>query len=187
MFDFSSVAEVRLSQGKHASPQEGMCLMEVVAWFAGEPHSDRPDCVCPVLATFGIGINDAMDDRSRDRLLKPLVGLFVGTRGTLRDQARRANFLSSFCRGISWEECVADDRDERLTPEQVRQAEEALLNAAGEDAALTAQLCVQLAGWDHAVTGIKEAILLGPNELAFPEPVARERHESLRSLVAAGS
>ena len=41
-----------LSSGSHESPSEGHCLLEVVSMFAGEPFSDRPRCVCPVLAAF---------------------------------------------------------------------------------------------------------------------------------------
>lgn len=29
------------------------CLLEAVAYVAGEPLSDSPPCVCPVLASFG--------------------------------------------------------------------------------------------------------------------------------------
>ncbi|NDJ13577.1 MAG: hypothetical protein EBY17_20675 [Acidobacteriia bacterium] len=36
-----------------------MCLLEAVAFMAGEPHSDCPMCVCPILASFARTLNDS--------------------------------------------------------------------------------------------------------------------------------
>jgi hypothetical protein len=46
-----------------------MCAMEAVAYYAGEPHTDHPKCVCPVLGAFLRALNDMLDDRERQRLL----------------------------------------------------------------------------------------------------------------------
>jgi len=43
---------VRLSRGKHSSPDRGACVMELASMLAGEPFSDRLDCVCPVLGSL---------------------------------------------------------------------------------------------------------------------------------------
>ena len=94
MFDFMNVTEVRLAEGHHESAAAGMCFMEMVAWFAGEKHSDRPACACPVLGRYGIELNDTMPDAMRDRLLKPLVPMIAGTRGTSADELARARFLT---------------------------------------------------------------------------------------------
>lgn len=59
-----------------------MCAMEMVAWLAGEPHSDEPSCSCPVIAAFTRACNDALDDEARNRWLRPLVPLLVNTRAT---------------------------------------------------------------------------------------------------------
>ena len=72
----------RLRRGSHPRRDDGMCAMEMVAWLAGEPHSDEPSCACPVIAAFTRACNDAMDDVARDRCLRPLVPLLVNTRGT---------------------------------------------------------------------------------------------------------
>lgn len=40
-----------LHAGRH-SPGDEMCVMEAVAYIAGEPWSDHPECACPVIATF---------------------------------------------------------------------------------------------------------------------------------------
>jgi hypothetical protein len=80
MFDFNSIQEISLSIGSHSTRDEGLCFMEMVSWFAGEEHSDQPACACPVLTGYGIGLNDRMPDDVRNKLLKPLIPLMVGTR-----------------------------------------------------------------------------------------------------------
>ena len=62
------LATIRLGKGAHGSPQEGVCLMEAVAWFADETHSDKPDCVSAILGAFGRTFNDALPDDQRQRL-----------------------------------------------------------------------------------------------------------------------
>ncbi len=42
----------RYTAGKHNGPDDGMCLVEAAAWVAGEPFSDHPVCVDPVIAAF---------------------------------------------------------------------------------------------------------------------------------------
>ncbi len=79
-----------LKGGAHRSPDAGMCLLEAVAYIAGETHSDHPDCVCPVLAAFGRAWNDLLDDEARNRILKPFLPRLVGTRSTPEVQDARA-------------------------------------------------------------------------------------------------
>ena len=63
--------------------------MEMVAWLAGEPHTDEPLCACPVISSLVRAMNDALpDDRARTQLLRPLVPTFVNTRGTAADERR---------------------------------------------------------------------------------------------------
>ena len=59
---------VRLSQGKHRDPDHGACVMELASMLAGEPFSDRPRCVDPVIAAFLRTYNDGIDDRRRQDL-----------------------------------------------------------------------------------------------------------------------
>jgi hypothetical protein len=59
---------IRLSKGKHASPGEGACVMELASMLAGEPFSDRPATVCPVIAGFMRAYNDRVDDERRQDL-----------------------------------------------------------------------------------------------------------------------
>ena len=79
-----------LRHGAHPSREDGMCAMEMVAWLAGERHSDEPECSCPVIASFVRAVNDGLpSDDTRDQLLRPLVPRFVNTRGSAADQRRR--------------------------------------------------------------------------------------------------
>ena len=76
---------IRLTAGRHNGPGDGLCLMEAVALFVGERHSDWPTCVCPVLIEFGRALNDAIPDEWRTKLLLPLVPTLVGTRDPQSD------------------------------------------------------------------------------------------------------
>ena len=74
------LAGITLKLGIHADREAGMCAMEAAAYLAGEPHTDHPVCACPVLTAFMLSFNDGMaDDADRDRWLKPLVPLMVGS------------------------------------------------------------------------------------------------------------
>lgn len=59
---------VRLSRGKHGSPLEGACVMELASMLAGEPFSDRPRSVCPAIGAFMRIYNDRLDDERRQDL-----------------------------------------------------------------------------------------------------------------------
>jgi hypothetical protein len=82
-----------LKSGGHSAPSEqtsvpDACVMEAVAYVAGERWSDHPQCASPVLTSFLIGLNDrwSHDDR---QLLKPFIPRLVGTRTTSADEETR--------------------------------------------------------------------------------------------------
>src|SRR5690625_4336828 len=81
-----------LGRGSHASREDGVCLMEVVAWLAGEPHTDSPACTHPALATYGRELNDALGDNIRQRL-RPLAPRLVGTAG-IEDLEQRVGLIA---------------------------------------------------------------------------------------------
>jgi hypothetical protein len=83
---------IRLARGSHSKREQGVCLMEAVAWFAGEKHSDHPKCVDPALAAYGRALNDHLRDDDR-QLLKPLIPRLVGTVGSYALMQRRAYLL----------------------------------------------------------------------------------------------
>jgi hypothetical protein len=66
-----------LARGRHRDPRAGRCLLELVSVLAGEPWSDHPRCVHPVLASVARRANDACSDAGRDALIAlalPLIG-----------------------------------------------------------------------------------------------------------------
>jgi hypothetical protein len=83
------IDQVPLRAGAHPSRDDGVCAMEMVAWIAGEPHSDEPSCACPVIGAVVRACNDAMSDDARNRYLRPLVPTLVGTRATAAVERER--------------------------------------------------------------------------------------------------
>lgn len=49
-----------LTRGSHPSHDPDCCLLEAVSLRAGEPKSDKPESVLPVLARLGVAANDRM-------------------------------------------------------------------------------------------------------------------------------
>jgi len=85
--DQSKLDALQLTRGTHGDPEGGLCLMEAVAYLTGEPHSDRLECVSPVLGSWGRAINDAMPDARRQEL-KVFIPDMVGTADDGKDEAR---------------------------------------------------------------------------------------------------
>lgn len=83
------IDKIPLRHGSHRTRDDGMCAMEMVAWLAGEAHSDEPACACPVLAALMRASNDLMSDRQRDALLRPLVPMLVNSRRAAAAEAAR--------------------------------------------------------------------------------------------------
>src|ERR1043166_1619689 len=82
---------ITLRSGAHHDREEGGCAMEAAAWMGGEPHSDKPKCVCPVIGAFMRSWNDGLrTDEDRNRILKPLLPLTIGTRATQEVEKRRS-------------------------------------------------------------------------------------------------
>jgi len=80
-----------LERFNHKTREEGMCAMEAAAWLAGEPHSDEPKCVCPIISAFMMSWNDSISDRyERTRLLVPLIPMVLNTRSTPEVERARA-------------------------------------------------------------------------------------------------
>jgi hypothetical protein len=80
---------VTLGRGKHSSPRSGACVMELASMLAGEEFTDRPASVCPIVAAFLRGYNDAIDDHRRQDLYR-FAAAAVGTRGSAELARRRA-------------------------------------------------------------------------------------------------
>ena len=68
-----------------------VCLLELVAFMAGEDWSDHPDCASTVIGTYGRVWHDQLSiDEDRTRLLAPLAPLMIGTRTSDADEEIRA-------------------------------------------------------------------------------------------------
>ena len=80
---------LELKAGGHAPGSGEMCVMEAVAFVAGESWSDHPACASKVIGAFMRSWNDSLDDTGR-QLLKPYVTRLVGTAGDDALEARRA-------------------------------------------------------------------------------------------------
>ena len=68
----------QLESGSHKEGSGSMCAMEMVAYMERLPHSDAPECTCPVLASYVRTLNDNMNDEQRQKLL-PILPMLVGT------------------------------------------------------------------------------------------------------------
>lgn len=94
---------VRLSKGRHSSPDHGACVMELASMLAGESFTDHPRSVSPVIATFLRSYNDIVDDERRQDLYRYAADV-VGTAGDERAEHLRAERL------IDWAEAMEATR-----------------------------------------------------------------------------
>ena len=88
---------VKLMRGQHASPDDGVCVMELASMLADEPFSDHPQSVCPVIGAFLRAYNDRLDDARRQDLYA-YAAKAVGTRGTLEVERRRVQMCREWVR-----------------------------------------------------------------------------------------
>jgi hypothetical protein len=83
---------VRLERGSHCGPESGVCVMELSSMLAGEPFTDRPASVCPVIAQLLRTYNDGVD-AGRRQALYACAALVVGSRADADVERRRAERL----------------------------------------------------------------------------------------------
>jgi hypothetical protein len=90
-----SSSSVRLEPGRHRSPGEGVCVVELASMVAGEKFTDRPKCVCPVIGSFLRCWNDHAGYADRQRL-QPYASRVVGTGGYRRISRIRRDVCLSY-------------------------------------------------------------------------------------------
>src|SRR5688572_28204125 len=78
----------KLEAGRHRSADDGVCIVELASILAGEDFSDRPRCVCEVLAAFLRNWNDRAGYADRQRLL-PYADRLIRTAGDPAATSRR--------------------------------------------------------------------------------------------------
>jgi hypothetical protein len=81
------IESLKLRKGAHDTREMGLCVMEAVAWVAGEEHTDMPKCASPVISKFCQALNDRGDDAVRERL-KSYIPKIIGTVSPDLDEKR---------------------------------------------------------------------------------------------------
>jgi hypothetical protein len=80
---------VTLARGRHRSPRDGVCVMELASMLAGEAFTDQPLSVSPTVAAFLRAYNDAATEEQRQRLYR-YAAESLGTRHGRSLERRRA-------------------------------------------------------------------------------------------------
>jgi hypothetical protein len=86
---------IKLSSGKHSTPHEGACVMELASMLAGEPFGDHPASVCPVIGSLLRAYNDSVDDAARQDLYD-YAAKVVGSRAGAEIQRLRAERVAAW-------------------------------------------------------------------------------------------
>lgn len=94
---------VSLSKGGHASPDDGVCVMELASMLSGETFSAHPRCVSWPIASFLRTYNDVLDDARRQDLYA-YAAKVVGTAGCPEHEAARSRRL------VEWADARWDKR-----------------------------------------------------------------------------
>lgn len=95
----------RLAAGRHATPEQGACVMELASMLAGEPFSDHPRAGCDVVGAFLRTYNDRVDDDRRQDLYE-YAAKVVGSRAGRRVRRERGALLRAW----------AHERGSRISP-----------------------------------------------------------------------
>lgn len=86
---------IKLTPGKHYSPDDGACVMELASMLAGESFNDHPASVCPVIASLLRSYNDAADDKARQNLYG-YAAKVVASRGSAEVERRRGEYVAAW-------------------------------------------------------------------------------------------
>jgi hypothetical protein len=159
---------LKLGRGSHDPPSNGLvnaCVMEAVAYVAGEPFSAHPECASPVITSFLVSWNDAMNDVDR-QMLKPYIVRLVGTRTGKRHEEQRAwmftDWLARECApawmrlaGLTGQAELLESLAPLRSAASARKAQP-VLDAARKDSA-AAWAAARAAAWDAAWAAARDA------------------------------
>ena len=84
---YDQFKKLRLRKGAGGSYENGLCVMEAVAWMNDEAATDHPECACPVIANFAIRLNDSLNNENRQQLTSLIIPI-TGTKSDEHKQAR---------------------------------------------------------------------------------------------------
>lgn len=79
---------IQLDTGAHDANSGRMCLLEAASYIAGEPFSDHPQCVDPIIGAYGRRLNDLLPTEMRQELKQFLPGM-LKTADDGKSDARR--------------------------------------------------------------------------------------------------
>ena len=71
--------DIDLKRSCHKTRAEGVCFMEAVAWYGGEIHTYKPACTDLFVASYAITLNDAIPDKYRNDILRPMIAKIAGS------------------------------------------------------------------------------------------------------------
>ena len=169
---------IKLAGGGHNDRSAGeLCTMEAVAWLAGEPHSAKPQCACPVIGAFIRTWQDKLADDMLEELCRDMVPQLVNSRVGDDATDRRAVLVADWCQRVVlplWCDLVpslaADAAALRALPEActVEQLAEPIrvaivdlakqnAAAAGDAAGDAAWFAARDAAWDAAGAAARDA------------------------------
>ncbi len=104
---------IKLSRGRHSSPEHGACVMELASMLAGEGFTDHPRSVSRPIASFMRGYNDLLDDRRRADLYRYAAQTVGTARSPAVEDARVARLLA-------WADDLWQRRSSRSLIERLR-------------------------------------------------------------------
>lgn len=166
-----------LAAGDH-NPGDEMCVMEAVAFIAGEEWSDRPECASPVIGAFMRTWNDALDDDHRQDL-KRYIPRLVGSKGTAEQEDLRGWMALDWLVRVhtpAWLRLAGlDEHADRLAgfaeirPDTVRRVKPALDAAleAARAATAAAEDTAMAAAWDTAMAAAGAAERVAAEDTAM--------------------
>jgi hypothetical protein len=166
---------IKLSKGKHLSPEHGACVMELASMLAGERFSDHPRSVSRPIASFLRSYNDLLDDERRQDLYA-YASLTVGTTAPREVENARIERLIAWG-DETWERRSSRSFIGRLKRSRVKKERRWDPETAGTYAVHS---IAKLSDQDHAaaLALVDELIAIGkrPAETIVPEPVESEVH-----------
>ena len=146
-----------LSEGGHEEGSGELCAMEMVAFMERLPHSDRPECTCPVLAAYVRCLNDRMPDSRRNEI-QPILPLLVDTVSPSLEHTRAEYFAMQMVTKL-----VPIVLDGRIGPELVS----AMRDAEALDVACDAARAANAAAYAYAADAAYTAANAAANAAAY--------------------
>lgn len=144
MLDF-----IKIDQGCHTTPEQGMCVMEALHYITNDGSwddkysSDGPVCVSPAITNTLIQANDQLPDEPRQRLKEVIPEItgthwndrFTVTKAEERVEEKRQEFVNSKQRELGLAFSRASESD---TPAAFDKYVDKVLDVAREAAAMKA-------------------------------------------------